>query len=171
MDTLVGMRGAQWRSTDWTAAAVSGLAAGAVLMVLDLIWSALFHPDGPWRISHMIAPIVTGNAPTPGAGYAFSVGVVAIALTTHYVLGVVFGVVMAVVMTQLRLDTRPDFAVATGAILGMVLYIINFEVLASLFFPWLIELRGWETLAAHGVFGIVAALLYWKFNRNAVNET
>lgn len=170
MDALLGMRSAHWRSTDWTAAAVSGLAAGAILMVLDLIWSALFHPEGPWRISHMIAPIFTRTAPPADASYVFSVGVVAIALTTHYVLGVVFGVLMAVVMTQLRLDTRPDFAVATGAILGMVLYIINFEVLAAMFFPWLVALRGWETLAAHGVFGIVAALLYWKFNRNATES-
>jgi hypothetical protein len=169
MDALLGTRGAHWRSTDWTAAAVSGLAAGAILMVLDLIWSALFHPEGPWRISHMIAPIFTRTAP-PEEGYVFSVGVVAIALATHYVLGVVFGVLMAMVMTQLRLDTRPDFAVATGAILGVVLYILNFEVLAGLLFPWLVSLRGWETLSAHGLFGIVAALLYWKFNRNAVES-
>lgn len=166
MDTLLGTRSRHWRATDWTAAAVSGFAAGAVLMVLDLIWSALFHPEGPWRISHMVAPIFTGTPP-PAAptGYEFSVGVVAVALATHYVLGIVFGVVMAFLMAQLRMDTSPDRAVAAGAVLGLVLYLINFELMARVFFPWLAALRGWETIAAHGLFGIVAALLYWKFNR------
>ena len=165
MDALVESRRAHVRSTDWTAAAVAGLAAGAVLMVLDLVWSALFHPDGPWRISHMIAPIFTRTMPAPGEGYAFSVNVVAIAMITHYALGVVFGVVMGFLMTQLRMDTSPELAVAAGAMLGLLLYLFNFELLADLFFPWLVALRGWETVAAHGLFGIVAALLYWKFKR------
>jgi hypothetical protein len=165
MDALLGLRSRHWRATDWPAAAVAGFAAGAVLMVLDLIWSAVFDPHGPWRISHMVAPILTGSPPPAGAGYAFDVGVVAIALITHYVLGVVFGAVMAFLMAQLRLDTSPDRAVAAGAVLGLLLYLLNFEVLAAGFFPWLAALRGWETIAAHGLFGIVAALLYWKFNR------
>lgn len=165
MDALLGLRSRHWRATDWTAAAVSGFAAGAVLMVLDLIWSAFFDPQGPWRTSHMVAPIFTGSPPPATAGYAFSVGVVAVSLATHYALGIVFGLVMAFVMAQLRLDTSPDRAVAAGAVLGLLLYLLNFEILARALFPWLAELRGWETIAAHGVFGIVAALLYWKFNR------
>ena len=79
MDTLLGLRQWKWHATDWTAAAVSGFAAGAVLMVLDLVWSALFNPDGPWRTSHMIAPIFLG-ASSASQGYPFSVLVVAIAL-------------------------------------------------------------------------------------------
>jgi hypothetical protein len=38
---------------------------------------------------------------------------------------------------------------------------------ASLF-PWLAEMRGWATLAAHLVFGIVAALLYRRLERRPV---
>jgi hypothetical protein len=45
-----------------------------------------------------------------------------------------------------------------------VLYIVNFEGLTRIF-PWLVELRGGETLAAHVVFGVVAALLYWRLKR------
>ena len=45
MDTLVGTRGWHWRAPDWTAAAVAGFGAGAVLMVLDLVWSTFFNPD------------------------------------------------------------------------------------------------------------------------------
>ena len=56
-----------------------------------------------------------------------------------------------------------------GAILGVVLYLINFTVLVG-FFPWLTALRGADTLAAHVVFGIVAALLYCRLKRTATER-
>ena len=31
--------------------------------------------------------------------------------------------------------------------------------------PWFIEMRGWATFLAHLVFGLVAALLYWRLRR------
>jgi len=169
MDTLLASRSTKWRAVDWTAAAVSGFAAGAVLMVLDLLWSAFFHPDGPWRTSHMIAPIFTGADSLKTSGYTFSFGVVAIALVTHYVLGIFFGLAMAVALTQFKLDSSPGMALVAGATLGAALYLINFELLAG-FFPWLVTMRGVETLAAHVVFGIVAAVLYCRLKRSAVER-
>lgn len=169
MDTLLGLRSWKWRTTDWTAAAVSGFAAGAVLMVLDLIWSSIFSPDGPWRTSHMIAPIFGGADVSSASGYGFSVSVVAIALVTHYALGIVFGLVLAAVMVQLELDARPGTALLAGVVLGTALYLINFDLLV-LFFPWLVHLRGAATLAAHVVFGVVAALLYWRLKRTGAGR-
>jgi hypothetical protein len=167
MDTLLGRSSGHWRATDWTAAAVAGFAAGAVLMVLDLIWSAIFNLDGPWRTSHMIAPIFVGSANPPASGYGFSAGVIAIALATHYALGILFGLVMAAVLTLLDLDATPTRAGVAGAIAGMVLYLFNFELVGVRIFPWLYDMRGADTLAAHVVFGSVAALLYWRLKRTA----
>jgi hypothetical protein len=170
MDALVGSRSWHWRAVDWSAAAVSGFAAGAVLMVLDLIWSAFFNLDGPWRTSHMIAPMFVGSASPPASGWGFSLGVIAISLTVHYVLGVVFGLVMAAVLAQLELDTNPYRAGVSGAIMGLVLYLINFELIGVQIFPWLNDLRGADTMAAHAVFGAVAGLLYWKLKRTLAKE-
>lgn len=164
MDTLLGLRQWKWHATDWTAAAVAGFAAGAVLMVLDLVWSAFFDPGGPWRISHMIAPIFLGAGAAP-QDFHFSVLVVAIALATHYAVGIVFGLFVAWIMSHLELDGLPATAMATGAVLGVLLYLLNFHVLTRLFFPWLADLRGVATLAAHVVFGAVAALLYERLKR------
>jgi len=36
------------RPLDWAAAAVAGLGAGAILMVLDLMWSLAITGEGPW---------------------------------------------------------------------------------------------------------------------------
>src|SRR5437763_4843092 len=164
MDALLTLRRSHAGATDWAAAAVSGFAAGAVLMVLDLVWSSIFNAHGPWRTSHMIAPLIIGTDTLRTTGYAFNVWVVSVALAIHYVLGIAFGLVMAAVMVRLRADATPGRAAAAGSFLGLVLYMIKFAGL-PLFFPLLVDLRGGETLAAHVVFGLRAGGLYWKLKR------
>ena len=114
----------------------------------------------------MIAPIFVGPESVQSSGHKFSLGVVTIALATHYALGVVFGLAMAGLMAPLSLDSTNGRALLTGAVFGFALYLINFYGVASVF-PWLAGLRGWATLAAHLVFGTVAALLYRKLQRTA----
>ena len=151
------------RTPNWLVAAVSGLAAGAVLMVLDLVWSSLVAGGGPWQTSHMIAPIfMKSQAPAPPqAAYPFSLGVVWVALAVHYALGVMFGLILVAIMTPLNLDATMTRAIMTGLAFGLALYIVNFYGMAQLF-PWLVDMRSWPTVMAHLVFGMVAALLYWK---------
>src|SRR5882672_1150764 len=145
---------AERRAPNWPVAAVSGFAAGAVLMVLDLLWSSVAEGGGPWRTSHMIAPIFTGPDVAQPSNFSFSFGIVSIALAVHYVLGIAFGLVLAAIMVPLRLDSSAPKALLTGAVFGLVLYLINFHGMARAF-PWLAELRGWPTIAAHLVFGVV----------------
>jgi len=169
MHAPLALRSWHWRAPDWAAAGVAGFAAGAVLMVLDLLWSSAFNADGPWRTSHMIAPLFLGTEPLRTTGYGFHAGVVSVALAVHYVLGTVFGLVLGAIMAQLHSDARPGQALATGAILGIALYLVNFHGLPA-FFPWLADLRGADTLAAHIVFGSVAGLLYFRLKRTT-NES
>ncbi|HVE49088.1 MAG TPA: hypothetical protein VNG69_05645 [Casimicrobiaceae bacterium] len=157
------------RRPDWTVAIVAGLAASAVLMVLDLLWSSVAEGGGPWRTSHMIAPIFTGVDTAQVSEYRFSWGVVAIALAAHYVLGMISGIVLAAIMTPMHLDTSVVKASAIGAAFGAVIYVVNFHI-ATRFFPWLTELRGLPTIAAHFVFGIVMAVLYYKLGRTSSAE-
>jgi hypothetical protein len=151
------------RSPNWVVAIVSGFAAGAVLMVLDLLWST-FVTGGPWRTSRMLAPIFLGPGSAQAAEDQFSFSVVAMALAVHYVLGMGFGMILAAIMTPLNLDSTPTKALVTGAVFGLVLYLVNFYGVVSVL-PWLADLRGWATIAAHLVFGAVAAWLYWKLAR------
>jgi len=167
MDALLGLRSWKSRATDWTAAAVAGFAAGALLMVLDLIWSAIFNPGGPWRTAHMIAPVFIGVDALRTTGYGFNAGVVAVALAVHYVMGSLFGLVAGWILAQLDLDDTPVHAASAGAALGILLYLFNFHFVVVAFLPWLAELVGGPTLTAHVVFGAVTGLLYWRLNRLA----
>jgi hypothetical protein len=159
----------QWerRSPNWIVAAVSGFAAGAVLMVLDLLWSSIVDPGGPWRTSHMIAPIFLGTDAGQLTVFEFKEHVVAIALAVHYVLGIAFGLILAAIMAPLHLDVTVRRALATGAVFGLILYFVNFFGMVR-WFPWLADLRGWATIAAHLVFGMVAAGLYWRLEGGGV---
>ncbi len=152
---------------DWTAAVVSGFAAGAVLMVLELVWVAMFDAEGPWRSSHLVAAIVLG--PQTAFTSEFNLVVVAVALATHYALGIAFGLGLALVVALLHREDSVLSIEVVGLAFGTLVYFTNFHVLTFLM-PWFIEMRGWATLMAHLVCGLVVAVLYWKLRRPGPTE-
>jgi len=153
------------REVDWSAAAVSGFAAGAMLMVVELIWAASMSSDGPWRISQLIAALTMGSQLASQAPpHAFNVSVVAVALFTHYGLGVVFGLALGFVIARFHDGAHLGTMQAIGVGYGVALYFINFYI-ATLLFPWFAELRSWSTFVAHLFFGLAASLLYWRLAR------
>lgn len=158
------LRSHHWeaRKPDWMAAAIAGFVAGAVLMVLELLWTANVIGMTPWSVSHMVAAIVLG--PDTMATADFSVRIVAVALVTHYLLGIVFGMILGAVSAPFHLDSSGGMALFTGAVFGLLLYLVNFYGMTRMF-PWFAELRGWPTALAHLAFGMVAATLYWKMER------
>lgn len=150
------------RLPDWPAAAVSGFAAGAVMMVLELLWSSIFQDTSPWATSHMIAAIVMG--PDALQSTTFNIGVVAVALGTHYVLGIVLALILAAIIAPFHFDSSVGMVLLTGAVFGLAVYLFNFYGMVR-FFSWFADMRGWATLAAHLVFGMSAAIIYWKLER------
>lgn len=151
------------RSPDLLAAAVAGIAAGAVLMVLELLWAGLMMSESPWRISQFVAAITLGPYSVLHApAHVFDPTTVGIALATHYVLGISFGLVLGAVVAGYHYDDDTKVSLPViGALFGAVLYLFNFFALTEVF-PWFAELRAWGTFAAHLVFGITAAVLYGK---------
>jgi hypothetical protein len=152
------------REPDWSAAAVSGFAAGAVLMVLELLWATFMSGTSPWRVSQLVAALVLGwsDAALQSPAGTFSAPVVGVALATHYALGIAFGMVLGFISAGFHYDTGRGALALVGLLFGALLYLFNFHLVATQAFPWLIELRGWPTLIAHLVFGVTASLLYWK---------
>lgn len=158
------------REPDWMAAAVSGLAAGAVLMVIELVWAAISAGDAPWRISQLVAALTLGPYQTLSASaQRFDAVIVAAALATHYGLGVAFGLLLGQVIAGLHVESHPVTMAAIGVAFGALLYLLDFHLLTE-FFPWIAELRGWRTFAAHLVFGLTAALLYWRLARRGLAQ-
>ncbi len=132
-------------------------------MVLDLFWSSAIMNTSPWATSRMIAATVMGADTIESSG--FSLGVVAVALITHYALGILFGIVLVAVSAPLRLDASVRIPLLTGAVFGAMLYLFNFYGMAFLF-PWFAQMRGWAAVAAHLIFGMSTAVLYAKLQRS-----
>lgn len=154
------------RTPDWAAAAVAGFAGGAVLMMLELIWSGVSQGDaGLWRTSHLVAALLLGPEAMWSASPGFDAGLVIAALITHYLLGIAFGMVLGFVATGFHYEDNVGAMAGIGAAFGALLYGINFHLMVR-WFPWFIELQGWPTFAAHLIFGVTAALLYWKLARS-----
>lgn len=150
------------RPVDWAAAAVAGFGAGAILMVLDLLWSLAVTGEGPWAASRMIAAIVMG--PQLLQSSEFSLSALVVALLLHYAFGIAGGLVIAAVSAPLGLDSNMGIAVLTGLVFGAVLYLVNFHGMTT-FFPWFTQIRGWTAFLVNLVFGVSTTLLYWKLER------
>lgn len=150
------------RVPDWKVAAVSGFVAGAVLMVLEMLWAMLAGDGNPWLASHMVAAILMG--PDVLQSVTFSLPIIIVALVTHYILGIAFGLILAGIIVPYRLDSSIGLVLLTGAIFGLVLYLFNFYGMVRVF-EWFAEMRGLATLVAHLIFGMVAAAMYWKLEQ------
>jgi len=150
------------RMPDWTVAAVSGFAAGAVLMVLELLWSTIIMDGSLWQTSHMIAALTLG--PDALQSSDFNLTIVAVALETHYVLGIVLGLILAAIIVPFHFDSSIGMLLLTGAVFGVAVYLFNFYGMVH-FFSWFAEMRGWPALLAHIVFGMVSAAMYWKLEQ------
>ncbi|WP_059415045.1 hypothetical protein [Cupriavidus basilensis] len=155
------------RLPDWMAAAVSGLAAGALLMVVELFWSTMVAGVNPWGTTRMIAAIVMG--PDVLQTSLFSVGTVAVALVIHFVLGAVLGMILAVIIAPFHFDSSAGMVLLTGAVFGLAVYLIDFYGMTR-FFSWFADARGWHTLAGHLIFGMTAAIAYWKLENKDVSH-
>ena len=153
------------RDVDWYAAGVAGLVAGAVMMVLELCWAASMGQVSPWRVTQLIAALTMGSEATLAAPASqFNLLVAAVALATHYVLGIFSGVVVAWVLAVTHRLGRLGAAEAVGGAFGALVYIVNFHGL-TVWAPWFVELRGSATFILHLIFGLVAAVAYTGLTR------
>ncbi|HJV85326.1 MAG TPA: hypothetical protein VJ698_07595 [Noviherbaspirillum sp.] len=152
------------RTPDWLAAGVAGFAAGAILMVLELVWSATRVGGNPWSTPHMIAAIVLGRDALQSTD--FNVGIVATALAVHYLLGIILGLILGAIIAPFRFDSSMALSLLVGAVFGLAIYLINFYGLERVF-PWFANMRGWAAVVAHLIFGMSAAAIYDALERPA----
>jgi hypothetical protein len=116
--------------------AVAGLVAG-VTFILANMWYADAHGKPPVAPFLDISTIFHGSdAPVISAD-----NVVA-GLVTHTGLSMLFGIVFAVGVAVARLGARPLLLTAAGPIYGLLLYLVNFQILGRAFFGWFVDPNG-----------------------------
>ncbi|KAB7627596.1 hypothetical protein [Alkalilimnicola sp. S0819] len=147
--TLIGHQELEWRPVLW-----SGLLAGAVFLLLEMLMVPLFLGGSPWGPPRMIAAMVLGSGVLPPPA-GFDAGIVLTALIVHFVLSWVLAGIFAWVFGGVRLST----ALVAGAGFGLAVYLVNFYGFTALW-PWFAGARNAVTVIAHLAFGLVLAWTY-----------
>jgi hypothetical protein len=115
----------------------------------------------------MVAAIILGREALTSPD-AFNWTIVLAAGTVHYALSIILASALALILGSFRLDSSMGMASIVGIVFGIAVYLVNFYALGR-YFNWFDEARGWESLFAHALFGLVAADAYCHFERrNAV---
>ncbi|XKH61662.1 sodium:proton antiporter [Halomonas sediminis] len=138
----------------WGAAAIAGVIAGVVFLVLEMTLVPLFQQTSPWVPVRMMAAIGLGAEILQSpANIALDVGLAA--MVVHFTLSLIYAWLLAPFLE----GTKPFTAMLRGALFGLVIYAVNFY-LFTILFPWFEEARTWLTIAAHLIFGAVLATSY-----------
>ena len=131
---------------------VGGVVSGVVFIVATMWYSA--STGGPAVMPlRMISTIVLGDAAMGKGTTSPALGVV-----VHLVLSAAFGVAFGLVVPWLR--TNGTVALA-GVVYGLVLYLVNFQVLARLFFTTFKMANQPFEVVVHVVFGILLAFAFF----------
>jgi len=133
--------------------ALAGLVAG-LLFILATMWlaSAEGKPaDMPLR---MISTVLKGDA-------AMADGTTSVGLgwATHLVLSAIFGVVFALVTPLLKTNGT---AAIVGTVYGLLLYVVNFLVLAPLVFTTFQKANQPFELVVHVIFGTLIGFAFFS---------
>jgi uncharacterized membrane protein YagU involved in acid resistance len=145
-------------SIDWRAAVWSGIIAGAIFMVLEMVMVPVFLGDSPWAPPRMIAAIAMGEGVLPPPA-TFDPGILMAAMVVHFILSIVFTVILGFSIARMGFGA----SLAAGAVFGLLLYLVNFYGFTAVF-PWFAMARNWVSVVAHIGFGLVAA---WSYKRLA----
>lgn len=149
------------RRADWRAVAIASLAGAIVLLLVDMAGRLLVprnNLDAFAFIDAAGALLVTPAVEPERRGP----GLLVVGLTLHAMLSLTFGSLIVLSVRRLRAAR----ACAFGTLAGIVLYVVNFHVLAHLFTSFL-PLRGLTAALAHGAFG-ASAVLVQRLRRNGL---
>ncbi|MCJ8163220.1 hypothetical protein MKJ04_00090 [Pontibacter sp. E15-1] len=142
------------KAINMKAAVLAGIIAGLIFLVLEMVMVPLFLGGSPWGPPRMIGAIALGKGVLPPPA-TFDIGVVLVAIVLHMILSIVYAAVIGFLVKGMTLTK----ALAVGAVIGLVIYFVNFYVMTGIF-PWFAMARNWVSAFAHVSFGIGAAWAY-----------
>lgn len=151
---------------DARAAVAAGVVAGVVATFAQVALWALFTDARPailYRDARLAAAVVLGRRVLPPPA-TFDAAVMLAASLVHFVVAVGWTLVLAAALPRVP----PRFALPAGALFGLVVYAVDLHGF-TVVFPWFAASRDAIAVAAHVVFGIVAAGAYVALARPTRN--
>ena len=137
-----------------------GLIAGLVFGTVEIIGSAAMGNPTLMPI-RMFASVLLGQE-------AFSETVwrgwfVALGLGVHFGLSALFGLIYSAIESRMSVEGRTSWGrqSAVGLLFGAAIWLVNFQIIARIFYPWFLETPQFLQLALHAVtFGLPLGLMF-----------
>ncbi len=145
---------------DWRAAILAGLVAGVAFLAAQWALCITAVQGGLGVALRYVGSALMGRTVPPTVG-SLTPGEVILAILFHLLVSVVLTVLLAFIVHRWRLLV----STVAGLLFGLGLYLIVFHGLLP-FFPWLVSLRGWISLAAYVLFGGLAGFVYELLERD-----
>jgi hypothetical protein len=146
-----------------------GLLVGLFFAIMEMIGAAAMGAPAlsPWRA--FASTILGQRALTQTSlGTAFIVGVIA-----HFALSAIYGMAYAYIISRVSPETRASLGreAAIGLAFGVGLYLLNFQVIARLIYPWFRHVnQTWQFILHTVFFGLPLGLLFGASERRTVRR-
>lgn len=142
-----------------------GLVAGFIFAVVEIIASVAM--GGPALMPvRMFASVVLGQGALTGA---LSLGwVIVVGLVVHFALSALFGLIYGALESRMGVEGRTSWGrqSALGLLFGAAVWLVNFQIIARLIYPWFLAAPQFLQLMLHAVaFGLPLGLMFAAFER------
>jgi hypothetical protein len=142
-----------WKAGFW-AGIISGLAAELLLWGAMLAQGISPLAGAPMGAAILLGPGVLQSPPTAG--------IVAASMAVHFGLAILYGLMLAALIGR----SSRGSALLVGIAFGVVLWWLNYFLIAPVAFPWFVPLRGSPVSPLlHAAFGLIAAAAYLPLRR------
>lgn len=150
-------------------AAALAIFAGVIFALAEVTASALGN-HSPWLPLRMFASVMIGKTALVGPAGPVSVF---IGVLVHLVLSVGLGLLFDPIAARCSVATRASYGRMAGIGLGFgaLVWLVNFQLVARLFYPWFLATPIATQLLLHAVFfGLPLALMYSTVERRSEAE-
>lgn len=157
------------KSLSWKAAIWSGVLAGIVFIMLEMVLVATLMGQSPWGPPRMMAAMVMGEGVLPPPA-TFDIGIMMVAMMIHVPLAIIYGITLGWAISNWRLGLVSS--IFFGAAFGLLIYFVNFYGFTAIW-PWFAMARNLISMVAHAMFGLVLGWVYHSIAKaeSAVDET
>lgn len=141
--------------------ALAGVLAGLVFALFQVIMGAVGLGTPLGELTEMVEGVTFGGVPATTGAPAIAAPEIAIAGLTHLVLSAIYGAILGAVASKVgALRNNRIALVGAATVFGLLIWIVNFFVIAPVAFPWFAQTNGVVQFFAHTLFyGTVLGLL------------
>jgi uncharacterized membrane protein YagU involved in acid resistance len=129
-----------------------GILAGIVFMVFEMVVAGIMESN-PFAPPRMISAIALGDEALPMMPMIGLAAALPVAMIIHFILSAIYGGIFGAIAASIRaLHTNRWVLIGAATAFGLLLWLVNFYVIAPVLFPWFLMASPVVQFLAHTFF-------------------